>query len=153
AAGLATLFTALDFHSRATMGVSAPAVESGDAGAALGVVLDRVAVAAATLVVTSAVLIAVLVVPATLISVFVLRRATRRLEDLTAAAGALRAGDLGARVPVGGEDEVARLQADFNAMAADLEGAMGDLRAERDTVARLLQARRELVAAVSHELR
>ena len=38
-------------------------------------------------------------------------------------------------------------------MAADLEGAMGALRAERDTVARLLQARRELVASVSHELR
>jgi signal transduction histidine kinase len=38
-------------------------------------------------------------------------------------------------------------------MAADLERAMGDLQAERDAVARLLEARRELVVAVSHELR
>jgi signal transduction histidine kinase len=99
------------------------------------------------------VLILGVVVPATLISVVVLRQAIRRLEDLTTATAALRAGDLTARVPVAGEDEVARLQEDFNAMAADLEGAMRDLRAERDTVARLLQARRELVVAVSHELR
>jgi signal transduction histidine kinase len=153
AAGLAAAFTIVDYHRRSTSGVSFPSMGMGDAGEALGQVLDRLAVTAGTLVVTSTILIAVIVVPATLISVVVLRRATRRLEQLTAATAALRAGDLSARVPVGGEDEVARLQGDFNAMAADLEGAMGDLRAERDTVSRLLQARRELVASVSHELR
>jgi signal transduction histidine kinase len=109
--------------------------------------------AATALLLVGAGVIAVLLPLAALISFPVLRRATRRLEDLAAAAGALRAGALAARVPVAGEDEVARLQADFNAMAADLERAVGDLQAERDTVARLLQARRELVAAVSHELR
>ena len=153
AAGLAAAFTMVDYHNRTSSGVSFPSLGMGDAGDALGQVIDRLVVVAGTLLVTSTFLIAVIVVPATLISVVVLRRATRRLEHLTTATAALRAGDLSARVPVSGEDEVARLQGDFNAMAADLEGAMGALRAERDTVARLLQARRELVASVSHELR
>ena len=153
AAGLAAAFTMVDYHNRSVSGVSFPSLGMGDAGDALGQVMDRLVLTAGTLLVTSTFLIAVIVVPATLISVVVLRRATRRLEHLTTATAALRAGDLSARVPVSGEDEVARLQGDFNAMAADLEGAMGALRAERDTVARLLQARRELVASVSHELR
>ncbi|HEX2513883.1 MAG TPA: histidine kinase dimerization/phospho-acceptor domain-containing protein, partial [Chloroflexota bacterium] len=153
AAGLAAAFTMWDYHNRSLSGVSFPSVGMGDAGVALGQVMDRLVLTAGTLLVTSTFLIAVIVVPATLISVVVLRRATRRLEHLTTATAALRAGDLSARVPVSGEDEIARLQGDFNAMAADLEGAMGALRAERDTVARLLQARRELVASVSHELR
>jgi signal transduction histidine kinase len=54
---------------------------------------------------------------------------------------------------VQGEDEVAQLQANFNAMAADLERGVHDLRAERDNVALLLTQRRELIASVSHELR
>jgi signal transduction histidine kinase len=93
--------------------------------------------------------------PSALVSYIVARRATRRLEMLAAATGALRAGDYSVRVPVLGEDEdeVARLQANFNAMAADLERAMHDLQAERDTVTALSEARRELVASVSHELR
>ncbi|MCM8749661.1 HAMP domain-containing histidine kinase [Thermomicrobiaceae bacterium CFH 74404] len=91
--------------------------------------------------------------PAAVISYVALRRTTRRLEELATATSALRAGDLAARVPVNGEDEVARLQADFNAMASELERTLNELQEERDAVARLLQARRELVAAVSHELR
>lgn len=91
--------------------------------------------------------------PAALISYTVLRRITGRLEDLAAGAAALRAGNLAARVPVGGEDEVARLQASFNTMAADLERTLGDLAAERDRVSGLLDARRQLIAGVSHELR
>lgn len=150
AAGLATALTLADISAR--QAVSLPS-GAGDAGSALGQVIDRLAVPAAILVFSGGLLIAVLVVPVTLISVVVLRRATRRLEALTAATGALRTGNLGARVTVTGADEVARLQEDFNAMAADLEAAMRALRAERDTVARLLQSRRELVAAVSHELR
>lgn len=96
---------------------------------------------------------ALLLPPAALISFLVLRRTTRRLEELAAAAGALRAGNLAARVPVDGQDEVGRLQADFNAMAADLERTLGELQGERDRVAGLLEARRQLVASVSHELR
>ncbi len=81
------------------------------------------------------------------------RGITGRLQSLTSATGALRAGDYSVRTPVVGEDEIAQLQANFNAMAADLERAMRDLQAERDNVATLLRARRELVASVSHELR
>jgi signal transduction histidine kinase len=91
--------------------------------------------------------------PALLLSYLSARRTTARLQDLADAAAALRSGDYGARSPVAGADEVAQLQKDFNAMAADLEAAMGDLAGERDKVAALLQARRELVATVSHELR
>jgi len=95
----------------------------------------------------------VLILLVTVLSRPVLKRTTRRVEELASAAGALRAGDLTTRVPVAGEDEVARLQADFNAMAAELERTMQELAAERDTVAHVLQSQRELVAAVSHELR
>jgi signal transduction histidine kinase len=65
----------------------------------------------------------------------------------------MREGDRGARVTVEGEDEVARLQSDFNAMADELERTMEDLEAQRDVVAGLLESRRELVVGVSHELR
>lgn len=91
--------------------------------------------------------------PAALFSLIVARRTTQRLERLAAAAGALRRGDYSARVPVQGEDELAQLQADFNAMAEELERTLKALQAERDRTAALLQSRRELIAAVSHELR
>jgi signal transduction histidine kinase len=92
-------------------------------------------------------------VPSALFSYLFSRPTTLRLEALAEATSALRGGDYSIRVPVVGEDEVARLQANFNAMAADLERAVHEVQAERDTVARLLEARRELVASVSHELR
>jgi signal transduction histidine kinase len=98
-------------------------------------------------------MIAAIIPPAVLLSYLSARRTTERLRDLAGAAAALRGGDYGARSPVSGADEVARLQEDFNAMAADLEATMADLQGERDKVAALLKARRELVATVSHELR
>jgi signal transduction histidine kinase len=91
--------------------------------------------------------------PSALFSALFTRQMTRRLQALTAGTSALRSGDYTVRIPVEGEDEVARLQTDFNAMADALEQAMRDLRAERDNVATLLRARRELFAGVSHELR
>ncbi len=91
--------------------------------------------------------------PSALVSYFVARRTTRRLETLAEATTALREGHRDTRVEVSGEDEVAQLQADFNAMAADLEGTLHDLEVQRDAVSHLLQSRRELIASVSHELR
>lgn len=69
----------------------------------------------------------------------VVRRITRRLEDLRAGVQALGAGDLAARVKVEGRDEVARLAASFNDAAARIEQLVG--------------AHRSLLANASHELR
>jgi len=91
--------------------------------------------------------------PSALLSYFIARGTTRRLEHLTRAAAALRGGDYTARCAVEGEDEVAQLQSDFNAMAEELERSLRALQAERDRVAGLLEARRALTANISHELR
>jgi signal transduction histidine kinase len=80
------------------------------------------------------------------------RRLVTRLERLGRAAEALAAGDLSQRVD-DGPDEVGQLARRFNSMAGDLESTLGELRAERDRVAGLLEERRQLVASASHELR
>ena len=70
----------------------------------------------------------------------------RRVEQLRRGAARLAGGDLGATVPVEGRDELARLAEDFNRMAQDLEEAAAR---EREGE----RARRDLIAAVSHDLR
>lgn len=105
------------------------------------------------LLVLSAIALIAIVPPSILFSYLVMRRTTQRVKTLAAATSALRGGNYGIRIPVVGEDEVAQLQTDFNAMAADLERSMINLQEERDRVAALLQGRRELLATVSHELR
>lgn len=97
--------------------------------------------------------IAIVLPPAAVFSYFFARHTTRRLRTLAVATSVLRSGDYGVRVSVEGEDEVARLQTNFNAMAAEMARAVRELEAERDRVQQLLRARRELVASVSHELR
>jgi signal transduction histidine kinase len=69
----------------------------------------------------------------------VVRRLTRRIERLQQGVEELGRGDLRARVPVQGHDEVARLAASFNTAAARIE--------------QLLQSHRALLANASHELR
>lgn len=69
----------------------------------------------------------------------VVRGMTRRLEALQSAVETLGSGDLSARVPVRGRDEVARLAASFNQAAARIEDLVG--------------AHRLLLANASHELR
>jgi len=105
------------------------------------------------LLVVSAIALIAIVPPSILFSYLVMRHTTQRVKTLATATSVLRGGNYGIRIPVVGEDEVAQLQADFNAMATDLERSMRELREERDRVATLLQARRELIATVSHELR
>ncbi|HEY7419467.1 MAG TPA: HAMP domain-containing sensor histidine kinase, partial [Ktedonobacteraceae bacterium] len=105
------------------------------------------------LVIFSVIVMIIIVSPIALFSYFVVRRATERLRLLTYATGALRRSNYDVRVPVVGEDEVAQLQADFNAMASELGSSMRALQEERDRVTALLQERRELIANVSHELR
>lgn len=63
----------------------------------------------------------------------------RRVEHLGSASALLAAGELDARAPEDGPRELAKLGRSFNEMAANLES--------------LFDARRELVAAASHDLR
>ena len=65
---------------------------------------------------------------------------------LLEAVGQMRAGRLSTRVTVTSHDELERLGDAFNTMAADLEVAFGRQR-------ELERSRRELIAAVSHDLR
>ncbi|GLV54916.1 hypothetical protein KDH_17630 [Dictyobacter sp. S3.2.2.5] len=97
--------------------------------------------------------IACVLPPSILSSYIFTRRITRRIEQLARATSMLRSGDYSIRVNIEGEDEIAHLQADFNAMASALERTMRELKEERDNVQTLLNARRELIASVSHELR
>lgn len=69
----------------------------------------------------------------------IVRRITRRLERLHERVDQLGAGDLGARVEVTGNDEVAELARSFNHAADRLE--------------RLVEAQRGILAGASHELR
>jgi signal transduction histidine kinase len=67
------------------------------------------------------------------------RQISRRLERLQQGVESLGAGDLSARVPVEGRDEVARLAGSFNRAAAQIE--------------QLVKANKALLANASHELR
>lgn len=69
----------------------------------------------------------------------VARRITRRLETLEAGVRRLGEGDLGARVSVDGDDELASLGRSFNHTASRLQ--------------RLVEAQRRVLASASHELR
>jgi signal transduction histidine kinase len=72
--------------------------------------------------------------------------ARRKLAALEAAAARMGAGDLTARAPVHGGDEIARVAAAFN--------RMGDELGARDEALRRVDAlRRQMLADVSHELR
>ena len=74
------------------------------------------------------------------------RGLSRRLEAIEAAAGRIAGGELAARVPDTGSDELASLAREFNRMAVNLEAA----HARRDTIEK---SRRDLFAAISHDLR
>lgn len=71
---------------------------------------------------------------------------TRQVHALRVGAARVASGELGARVPVQGADEVADLARAFNRMSTELSESS----AQRD---RLERARTDLVAAVSHDLR
>jgi two-component system sensor histidine kinase BaeS len=84
---------------------------------------------------------------------YLARGLTQRLERLATITGDLTAGDLARRIDVDAADEIGRLSADFNTMAARLQEREAALTVERDRAERALQANRRLVANVSHELR
>jgi signal transduction histidine kinase len=86
-----------------------------------------------------------LIVGGVLAAFVVFGPARRRLKDVEDAARRLGSGDLNARAPVSGNDEVTAVAAAFNAMAHDL-AARTEALVEAD------RARRQLLADVSHEL-
>jgi signal transduction histidine kinase len=87
----------------------------------------------------------VLIVGTVLTSAMIFGPARRRLRSLETAARRLGAGDLTARAPDRGGDEIAAVASAFNAMA-------GDLSARADALAASDRVRRQLLADVSHEL-
>ena len=87
----------------------------------------------------------ILIVGSTLITLFVFGPARRRLKQLQAATVRFGAGDMTARAPDRGGDEVAALARSFNQMGDELASRADALEAS-DT------ARRQLLADVSHEL-
>lgn len=91
----------------------------------------------------AAAIVAVVAVGAGLL---VSRTLTAPLQALTLVTGRMNAGDLSARAPVQGNDEIGALANAFNRMAAALEASFGALAAERDAL-------RHFVADASHELR
>ncbi len=70
----------------------------------------------------------------------------RRIERVREGAARLADGKLDTELPVEGRDEISQLSADFNRMAAALKEASAR---ERE----MEKARRDLIAAVSHDLR
>ena len=89
--------------------------------------------------------VTVLVAGAIGTSMIVFGPARRRLRALEAAARQLGGGDLSARAPDRGGDEIAAVASAFNAMADDLAARAAALSASDRT-------RRQLLADVSHEL-
>lgn len=74
------------------------------------------------------------------------RRFTRPLALLAEGAGALRAGDLGHRVPLAGDDEFGRVANSMNQMAERIGDQIDALQADS-------RRRQQLLADVAHELR
>jgi signal transduction histidine kinase len=88
---------------------------------------------------------AALAAGAIIAAVLIFGPARRRLRAVEDAARRLGTGDLSARAPARGGDEVAAVASAFNAMADDLA-------ARADALAAADRARRQLLADVSHEL-
>ncbi len=89
--------------------------------------------------------LATLVVGVALAAIVVFGPTRRRLKAVEDAARRLGGGDLTARAPADGHDEVTAVASAFNAMA-------GDLAARTEALVAADRARRQLLADVSHEL-
>src|SRR5262245_51629949 len=87
----------------------------------------------------------VLVLGTVVSSLMIFGPARRRLREVETAARRLGSGDLSARAPERGGDEIAAVASAFNAMAADLS-------ARAEALAASDRTRRQLLADVSHEL-
>jgi two-component system OmpR family sensor kinase len=86
------------------------------------------------------------IILAVLVGLWVSRRLTAPLTQLSDVAGQMSKEDLSVRVPSFGRDEIGRLARQFNDMADKLETSFKKLASERDTL-------RRFIADASHELR
>ncbi len=81
------------------------------------------------------------------------RRVLGPLESLEAAANAMGAGRLDARVPIARDDEFGHVARAFNTMAARVGDSVETLRNANDELRRLDRHKDEFLSIVSHELR
>ncbi|MEX3566662.1 MtrAB system histidine kinase MtrB [Micrococcus endophyticus] len=81
-----------------------------------------------------------------LVSWWASRRVVRPVQQAARAAESISGGNLAVRMPVRGEDEMARLGTSFNRMADSIQDQIGQL-------AQLSQMQQRFVSDVSHELR
>ena len=86
------------------------------------------------------------VILAGIVGLMTARRLTTPLGQLTSAATRMSDGDLSARAPRYGEDEIGQLSNQFNQMAERLEVSFEELSLERDTL-------RRFISDASHEIR
>ncbi|GAB4439150.1 MAG: hypothetical protein OHK0015_33680 [Chloroflexi bacterium OHK40] len=139
--------------STATLIVESNLDSSAQVGAAFGRVV-QLTLLGTSLLLNLAAFVVLALLPISLgVGYLLARGLTRRIERLDAAASGLASGRLDSRVAADSQDEIGRLGATFNIMAAQLQERE---RALAETAARaeaLLRANKRLVADVSHELR
>lgn len=90
---------------------------------------------------------------AVLLSYWVARRVTRPMTSMAEAAEQIAKGDLGRRVAVPAEEELAILARAFNAMAEELQDKLHDLEREQATTASILENMVEGLVAVDRQER
>ena len=128
-----TSFDAQHFDGRARITLL---VDAEDAGANAGD--DRLAVVA---------LLLAFVLLAFLFGAAVSRSLQSQINRLLQAARRLGSGDLDAEVPTEGDDEFAALGSEFNHMARQLKGRLGELEAERERLQSAIRRTGESMAA------
>ena len=85
------------------------------------------------------------------IGLFVTRRVVAPLTSMTAAAGAIAAGDYGQRVSAASQDEIGTLATTFNRMAGELDGRMRTISEDRAKLLTILGGMVEGVVAVDRD--
>ena len=82
-------------------------------------------------------------IAATVMAMFMILGLSRAVNRLSAATGALQAGDFSARIPVRRRDQIGALQTSFNEMARSLEGLVAE-RAAKHVLEQELEIAREV---------
>lgn len=78
---------------------------------------------------------------------------SRALRGITRAARRMSAGDLGARIRLGGDDEIGELGRTLDGLAENLSQTLDTLRGERDLFGRMLESMQEGVLVLDRDLR